>query len=469
MARKITVIPAQPKQTQQDDVGIPKKIRVAAYCRVSTDQEEQLNSYENQIRYYKSMLSDHPEYELVDIYADEGISGTNTKKRAEFNRMIQDCRNHKIDRILTKSISRFARNTLDCLNYIRELQDLGIEIIFENENINTMDGQGEVLITILASLSQNLSKNISDNSKWGIHRRYEQGQYTISTARFLGYDNDENGKLIVNEKQAQVVKRLFREYLSGKTVDYIARIFTKEKVKNWEGKAKWHATTLQSMLENEKYMGDATLQKGFTADFLTKRRAKNEGQLHSFYIEDDHEAIIESEVWKCVQLERERRKEFLKEHALVSYGRYTEKNPLASKVFCGLCNKVYARKGWYSRQGEVRLVWQCSERYKVKGVQGCTNRHIDEETLHRIFLEAWNRMVAEKKEYIKKWKQDEKSDNLLLRYRAGEFIKMMDTVGSITKMETDHMLAVLNYMKIFPDGKVVVKFLEGSEITIQCE
>lgn len=365
MARKITVIPAQPKQLQVDD-NKPQKIRVAAYCRVSTDQEEQLNSYENQIRYYKSMLSDHQEYELVDIYADEGISGTNTKKRAEFNRMIQDCRNHRIDCIFTKSISRFARNTLDCLNYIRELQELGIEIIFENENIKTLDGQGEVLITILASLSQNTSMQISSNSKWGIHRRYEQGKYAINTTRFLGYDIDENGKLAVNPKQAKVVERLYREFMAGKTVGYIARIFTKEKVKNWEGKVNWHASTLQSMLENEKFMGDAILQKGYTADFLTKRRAKNEGQLQSFYIEDDHEAIIDPDTWNCVHQELERRKKFMEEHDLKAYGRNTEKNPFACKIICGDCGKAYTRKGWRQGNGETRQVWQCIERYRVK-------------------------------------------------------------------------------------------------------
>lgn len=468
MARKITVIPAQSKQLQVDD-NKPQKIRVAAYCRVSTDQEEQLNSYENQIRYYKSMLSDHPEYELVDIYADEGISGTNTKKRAEFNRMIQDCRNHKIDRIFTKSISRFARNTLDCLNYIRELQGLGIEIIFENENIKTLDGQGEVLITILASLSQNTSMQISSNSKWGIHRRYEQGKYAISTTRFLGYDIDENGKLAVNPKQAKVVERLYREFMAGKTVGYIARIFTKEKVKNWEGKVNWHASTLQSMLENEKYKGDAILQKGYTADFLTKRRAKNEGQLQSFYIEDDHEAIIDPDTWNCVQKELERRKKFMEEHDLKAYGNNTEKNPFACKIICGDCGKAYTRKGWRKGNGETRLIWQCIERYRVKGVLGCSNRHIDDSTLHELFIMAWNKLVVEKRFYTRKWKENVKEENLLKRYYAREFIHMVDDIGMIETMETNHMLATLDSLKVFSDGQIIITFLEGTEITIKCE
>ncbi len=468
MARKITVIPAQQKQLQVED-NKSQKIRVAAYCRVSTDQEEQLNSYENQIRYYKSMLSDHPEYELVDIYADEGISGTNTKKRAEFNRMIQDCRNHKIDRIFTKSISRFARNTLDCLNYIRELQGLGIEIIFENENIKTLDGQGEVLITILASLSQNTSMQISSNSKWGIHRRYEQGKYAISTTRFLGYDIDENGKLAVNLKQAKVVERLYREFMAGKTVGYIARIFTKEKVKNWEGKVNWHASTLQSMLENEKYKGDAILQKGYTADFLTKRRAKNEGQLQSFYIEDDHEAIIDPDTWNCVQQELVRRKKFMEEHDLKAYGNNTEKNPFSCKIICGDCGKAYTRKGWRQGNGETRLVWQCIERYRVKGVLGCSNRHIDDSTLHELFIMAWNKLVAEKRFYTRKWKENIKEENLLKRYYAREFIHMVDVIGMIETMETNHMLATLDNMKVFSDGQIMITFLEGTEITIKCE
>lgn len=468
MARKITVIPAQQKQLQVED-NKSQKIRVAAYCRVSTDQEEQLNSYENQIRYYKSMLSDHPEYELVDIYADEGISGTNTKKRAEFIRMIQDCRKHKIDRIFTKSISRFARNTLDCLNYIRELQGLGIEIIFENENIKTLDGQGEVLITILASLSQNTSMQISSNSKWGIHRRYEQGKYAISTTRFLGYDIDENGKLAVNPKQAKVVERLYREFMAGKTVGYIARIFTKEKVKNWEGKVNWHASTLQSMLENEKYKGDAILQKGYTADFLTKRRAKNEGQLQSFYIEDDHEAIIDPDTWNCVQQELERRKNFMEEHDLKAYGNNTEKNPFACKIICGDCGKAYTRKGWRQGNGETRLVWQCIERYRVKGVLGCSNRHIDDSTLQELYIMTWNKLVGEKRFYTRKWKENIKGEDLLNRYYARDFIHMVDDIGKIETMETNHMLATLDNMKVFSDGQIMITFLEGTEITIKCE
>lgn len=208
---------------------------MAAYCRVSTDNEEQLSSYENQVSYYKNYIESHPEYEFAGIFADEGISGTNTKKREEFNRMIEECRKGNIDRIITKSISRFARNTLDCLNYVRELKELGVGITFEKEAIDTLDAKGEVLLTILSSLAQDESRSISENSTWGLRRRYEQGKFSMSTKRFLGYDTNEDGNLVINHKQAKIVKRLYEEYINGKTVDYIARIFKAEGLQTWNG------------------------------------------------------------------------------------------------------------------------------------------------------------------------------------------------------------------------------------------
>lgn len=226
-------------------------MRVAAYCRVSTDQEEQLLSYENQVRFYTESINSNPEYECARIYADEGISGTNTKKRDEFNRMIMDCRAGKIDRIITKSISRFVRNTLDCLNYVRELKRLGIGVTFEKEAIDTLDAKGEVLLTILSSLAQDESRNISENSTWGIRKRFEIGQHKMSTKRFLGYDADENGKLVVNKQQAKIVKRIFMDFLWGKTTDYIKQIFEREGVINWDGGTRWQSTTIASMPENE--------------------------------------------------------------------------------------------------------------------------------------------------------------------------------------------------------------------------
>ena len=442
---------------------------MAAYCRVSTAQEEQLLSYENQVNYYTTFINENPLYEYAGIYADEGISATNTKKRDEFKRMIADCRAGKIDMIITKSISRFARNTLDCLNYVRELKELGIGIIFEKENINTLDAKGEVLLTILSSLAQDESRSISENSTWGIRRRFEKGQHKMSTKRFLGYDTDEEGKLVINRKQAVILKRLYHEFLSGKTVDYIKRIFEREGVKNWDGGTKWQATTLQSMLENEKYKGDAILQKSYTTDFLTKKRVQNNGEIQKFYIEDDHEAIIEPWIWECAKLEIRRRKRYQEEHGTKSYSNNTEKNPFASKIICGECNKVFTRKGWRSSTGEIRKIWQCSERYKVKGVMGCENRYVEERTLEKAFVMAWNGILENKEYFLRKWEEQETSEVLLEVYRAKDFLGLVKKTAALINMESDFMLRALQCIKVFENGELLVMFLDGTEIECKNE
>ena len=414
-------------------------------------------------------ISENPLYEYAGTYADEGISGTNTKKRDEFNRMIADCRAGKIDMIITKSISRFARNTLDCLNYVRELKDLGIGIIFEKENINTLDAKGEVLLTILSSLAQDESRSISENCTWGIRRRFETGKHKMSTKRFLGYDADENGKLVINRQQEPIVVRLYQEFLDGKTTDYIKRIFEKEGIKNWDGGTKWQATTLMSMLENEKYKGDALLQKSYTVDFLTKKRTQNKGEIQMFYVEDDHDAIISKRIWECVQLEIKRRKKYLEEHGTNSYSHRPESNPFASKIICGDCNKVFARKGWRSSTGVDRKVWQCSERYKVKGVMGCANRHVEEETLIKAYLMAWNALVENRADFMEQWTEQLQSENLLEGYRAEKFIEYTDEAEPLTEMDTDFMLKTLDHIKVFEDGTLLVVFLDGTEIECKNE
>lgn len=398
---------------------------------MSTDQGEQLLSYENQVNYYTNYISENPLYEYAGTYADEGISGTNTKKRDEFNRMIADCRAGKIDMIITKSISRFARNTLDCLNYVRELKDLGIGIIFEKENINTLDAKGEVLLTILSSLAQDESRSISENCTWGIRRRFETGKHKMSTKRFLGYDTDETGKLVINRTQEPIVVRLYQEFLDGKTTDYIKRIFEREGVKNWDGGTKWQSTTLMSMLENEKYKGDALLQKSYTVDFLTKKRTQNKGEIQMFYVEDDHDAIISKRIWECVQLEIKRRKKYLEEHGTNSYSHRPESNPFASKIICGDCNKVFARKGWRSSTGVDRKVWQCSERYKVKGVMGCANRHVEE------ILEICS------KTYAKAEKEGKLDDLEMIR----DLIKELGEKG-FTAVDSENQVNMTEYEKL---------------------
>ena len=253
------------------------KLRVAAYCRVSTDSDEQATSYEAQVEHYTEYIQKNPDWEFAGIYADDGISGTNTKKREEFNHMIDDCKTGNIDMIITKSISRFARHTLDCLKYIRQLKDRNIPVLFEKESINTMDAKGEVLITIMASLTQQESQSLSQNVKLGLQYRYQQGKVQINHNRFLGYTKDADGNLIIDPEQAEIVKRIYREYLEGLSMDKISAGLERDGILTGAGGKRWHTSTINKILRNEKYIGDALLQKTYTTDFLNKTRVKNNG------------------------------------------------------------------------------------------------------------------------------------------------------------------------------------------------
>jgi hypothetical protein len=399
---------------------------------------------------------------LVDIYADEGISGTNTKKRTEFNRLIADCRKGKVDRIIVKSISRFSRNTLDCLKYVRELKELGIGVIFEKENIDSLDAKGEVLLTILSSLAQDESRSISENATWGIRKKFERGEIRVNTTKFVGYDKGENGNLVINEEQAKIVRRIFRDFLQGETPESIARSLKEEGVPGWNGKANWYPTTVQRMLQNEKYMGDALLQKTYTVDFLTKKRSENQGQVNQYYIEGNHEAIIDKEEWELVQLEIERRNQFRHDNYINFYIIQCEQNPFTCKVFCKECGGLFGRKNWTTSRGK-RPVWQCNNRYKVKGIQGCTNRHIDEETLQQAFLRAVE-VLREKKEKLRdKW-DNFREEQKLERYHAA---KLKETLNSNQEeFNGRKMCQVLEKISLGEDGNITVKFLEGTEVNL---
>ena len=305
----VMIIPAkrQVGNTSRRQEDKPK-LRVAAYCRVSTDSDEQASSYETQVEHYTEYIKKNPEWEFAGIYADDGISGTNTKKREEFNRMIEACKTGEIDMIITKSISRFARNTLDCLKYIRMLKDKNIPVFFEKESINTMDAKGEVLLTIMASLAQQESQSLSQNVKMGLQFRYQNGQVQVNHNHFLGYTKDREGNLVIDPEQAEVVKRIYREYLEGSSMDKIAKGLEKDGILTGAGKKKWWTSTINKILRNEKYIGDALLQKTYTTDFLNKTRVKNNGIVPQYYVENNHEAIIPKDIFLRVQEELVRRR-----------------------------------------------------------------------------------------------------------------------------------------------------------------
>lgn len=391
------VIPAKRKigNTNRKKDTKPK-LRVAAYCRVSTDSDEQATSYEAQVEHYTEYIKRNPDWEFAGIYADDGISGTNTKNREEFNRLIKDCEAGTIDMVITKSISRFARNTLDCLKYIRRLKEKNIPVFFEKESINTMDAKGEVLITIMASLAQQESQSLSQNVKLGLRFRYQNGQVQINHNRFLGYTKDENGNLVIDPEQAEVVKRIYREYLNGYSMDKIASGLEADGILTGAGKKKWWTSTINKILRNEKYMGDALLQKTYTTDFLNKTRVKNNGIVPQYYVEDDHEAIIPKEIFMMVQEELARRK-VVKTSANGKKRSYSSNHCLSQKIICGECDEMYRRIHWYSH-GRKTVVWRCISRLESTGVE-CHARTINELVLQDAVVKAINQMLGNKSSY----------------------------------------------------------------------
>ncbi len=283
------------------------KLRVAAYCRISTNHEEQESSLETQISYYGKLIAGHEDWELVKIYA-ERASGTQLKKRPEFMQMIKACKQGKIDLILTKSISRFGRNMLDTLRTLYELFNLGVKIYFEKENLNNFDREMRTMMGIYAGFAQEESKNMSDNIKWGIRGRMREGKVCLNCTRFLGYDKDENGRLVVVESEAVIVRIIFELYLKGFGVRRIKKFLEENGIKTVTGKDVWSTSTIDRILSNEKYVGDVLMQKSFTEDFLTGKRSKNEGELSMYFIENDHEAIIEREIFEAVQKRKTKQK-----------------------------------------------------------------------------------------------------------------------------------------------------------------
>ena len=470
MAKNITVIPAKVNGTSLvKNLEFHKK-RVAAYCRVSTDQEEQLSSFEAQVNYYTSYINGNQDYVLAGIYADEGISGTSTKKREQFNKMIEDCMAGNIDLIVTKSISRFARNTLDCLKYVRQLKDSGVEIYFEKENIRTLDNQGETLLTILSSLAQDESRSISEASTWGIRRRFEQGKLHVNHAKFLGYDKDKSGNLVVNEKQAKIVRRIYKEFLDGKGANRIARDLEFGGIANWNGKAKWYESSIRKMLTNEKYKGDALLQKTYTVDFLSKKRADNNGQVPQYYVEDSHPAIIDKEMWEAVQLEMERRRNFALQYGIQKLEYATTSNPFAGRVICGSCGQVFGRKVWNSTDDRFRrIIWRCNGKYPAKGEKGCESRHVDDGVLYQAVVNVFNMMAENKDYFIDKWKRMRENDNVLARYKAKQFAKIITERGRIKEFDVDLYFALAEKVVVHGEGRLMVVLLDGTEVECTVE
>ena len=366
------------------------KRRVAAYARVSTDKDEQITSYKAQVDYYTKMIRNNEDWEFVDIYADEGITGTSTKSRKRFNQMIDDAVAGKIDLIITKSVSRFARNTVDTLVNIRKLKDAGVECFFEEQGIWTFDSTGELMITMLSSIAQEEARNISENVTWGHRKRFEDGKVLMSYKHFLGYDRGEDGKPVINPKEAETVRQIYRWFIEGKTPFMICKELDAQGIKTPSEKKKWQRSTVISILTNEKYKGDALLQKSFTVDFLTKKKKVNEGEIPQYYVEGSHPAIIDPKEWDYVQAELARRKIIGKA--------YSGTSVFSSRLVCADCGEFFGLKVWHSTDAYRKEIWRCNR--KFDGETQCTTPHLITEQIQNLFLQAYNELMQDRTQVI---------------------------------------------------------------------
>lgn len=392
LQRTVTVIPAKPQRSQQ---AVRRQLRVAAYCRVSTEEEEQQSSYEAQCTYYTDKIVTNPEWTMAGIFADEGITGTSTKKRDDFNRMIRKCRQKKIDLILTKSISRFARNTLDSLKYIRALKELGIGIIFEKENINTLEMDTELIITIMSAFAQSESESISANVRWGKRQAMKEGKTSVNFKKLYGYFLDSEGNPRVDSDQAEVIRGIYNRYLQGASLRMIRQELEAEGIPNPAGREKWGIDQIRNILSNEKYCGDVLMQKTFIQDCISKKVVKNTGQLPMYLIQNNHTAIVSREVYQAVQAEKARRSATASPSTKTSTtGRtcYASKFALSERLVCGECGTLYRRCTW-KRNGKTRIVWRCVSRLDY-GTRYChQSPTMDEEPLQRAIMAAVNSIM----------------------------------------------------------------------------
>ena len=405
--RTVTVIPPRTRVLPGMPTPSARPKRVAAYARVSTNSEEQLTSYEAQVKHYTEYIKcrEHTDnWQFVEVYTDRGITGTSTAKREGFNRMMQDALAGKIDLIITKSVSRFARNTVDTLTAIRRLKEHGVEVYFEEQNIYTLDGKGELLLTIMSSIAQEESRNISENVTWGIRKRFADGKVSMPYKRFMGYRRGEKGIPEIVEAEAKIVRGIFRRFLEGATSTMIAKELNGAGIpcparksqlgedetgteKDKRKIARWSPSTVESILTNEKYKGDAILQKTYCTDYIQKTFVENDGsEIPKYYAQNSHPAIISAEVFDLVQMELEWRKSL--------NGSYSGKSCFASRVVCGDCGAFYGSKVWHSTDIYRRVIWRCNEKYI--GEKKCTTPYVTQEELEKAFVSVMQRVLQEK-------------------------------------------------------------------------
>lgn len=429
----VTVIPEKRPGIRKDSEFQVKKRRVAGYARVSTELEQQQNSYQTQLDYYTAYISSRPDWEFVGMYSDEGVTGTSTKKRDGFNRMVEDALNGKIDLIVTKSVSRFARNTVDSLSTVRKLKAAGVEIYFEKENIFTMDQKGELMITIMSSLAQEESRSISENTTWGQRKRMADGHGCVGFSQFMGYDRGPEGEFVINEEQAKIVRRIFNEYLGGKNTAQIAKGLTADGIKTVTGRDKWNTSTILSMLKNEKYKGDCLMQKFYIDNFLTKKLVKNKGELQQYYVKDHHDPIVSEEVFDAVQKKLKHSSKKKKQSGARDF---------SSLIVCGDCGAFYGSKVWHSNDKYKKVIYRCNAKYDG---EKCKTPAVDEERLKELYVDAMNVLIEDKDDIIESLK-------VMLEMKSDDegFATALRTASLELQKAEDDYRAIIDKQKISP-------------------
>ena len=367
--RIVEVIPATWNPTDESSREI-RKLRVAAYCRVSTELEQQQSSYDIQIEYYTRHIMQNPNWIFAGVFADDGRSATNTFRRDDFNQLMDQCLKGKVDMVITKSISRFARNTVDCISWVRKLKEKNVAVYFEKENLNTLDDSTEMILTILSSQAQEESRAISTNVKWGYARKFEKGESTRQ--RSYGFRKAPTGEMCIVEEEAAVIRNMARWFLDGDSLERIKHRLEDAGIETTTGKKTWSTGTIYNILTNEKIMGDVLLQKTFTADYLTKRRVKNSGQQKQYYVKNHHEAIIPKTVYYKIQEEIARRSSLKKagtRKGKTAQGVYSSKYALTGIMVCNECGAHYRRTTW-AKNGKKVIVWRCINHLK-HGTKRC--------------------------------------------------------------------------------------------------
>lgn len=442
--------------------------RAAAYARVSTDNADQLTSYAAQIEYYTEYIQSRDDLEFVRVYTDEGISGTSTARRAGFRQMIADALAGEIDLIITKSVSRFARNTVDGLSTIRLLKEHKVECYFERENIRTFDSRGELLLTIMASIAQEEARSISENCIWGQHKRFADGKVTVPFKRFLGYDRAADGTLAVNPEQAEIVREIYELFLGGTSPYGIAKLLTERNIPAPGGGRTWYKATVISILSNEKYKGDALLQKVFTTDYLSKRKKRNEGELPQYYVEGNHEAIVSAEVFERAQKELERRS---RRKASAVSDTTEPAQLMLPKLICGDCGGGYAARTLYSTHRYRKTVLQCGCGHK------CGSPQLVDAEVNRIFIKALNSLLNDKESVIAKCANYTKRLSIsalppeefpAIRKKMRRFRKTLKELAEPPR-EFDPMLweELTESVTAYPKRRFRVKFIDGTEVDVE--